>query len=332
MAVDNQVIEKVTPFFVTKTSPLCPVCGCRGALFLRAPDRFHRRSRLYELFRWCSSGLVWLRDPPRPEEAAYHYGTEYHMTMATSGERDVPRRWKLPMRRVHQVSTGGDLLDIGCSPGGFLEALKYGSWRLHGVERSPNQARRAETRSGAGIFVGEVPQADFSPGSFDVVTCLRVLEHPDRPQAVLRKVRDWLKPRGVLYLQVPNADAPEARAFRPYWYPLELPRHLYHFSAASLRNLGIFCGIEPVLLKTLPETYLEQSVHYLFDDLVAKCGISRPHNEVAAEPCAAWRVLRKAFRLGVLAPSRMLAAAAGRGASLEAVFQRSADTSAYADI
>src|ERR1035438_10453930 len=71
--------------------------------------------------------------------------------------------------------------------------------------------------------------------SFDVITCFDVLEHLYEPRKVMARVGEWLKPGGIFYVLVPNVDSAEARAFGSYWHGLELPRHLFHYSPASLK-------------------------------------------------------------------------------------------------
>ncbi len=73
----------------------------------------------------------------------------------------------------------------------------------------------------------------------------------------------WLKPGGVLYIQVPNIEGFEAHIFKSYWYGLELPRHLWHFSPESLRRLLMTAGLEEIFVHTTPDSYVQKSVRYL---------------------------------------------------------------------
>lgn len=300
---------------------LCPICGYeRGSDFLSAPDRFHRREMTYQLVRCTSCSLVWLCDPPKLEEMPYHYETDYHQAISTAG---IESDWRQPRERVLEMVQGGALLDIGCNSGGFLRRLKGNAWKLYGIEISPTQAQMAETNSGAQVFVGDILGAPFSPSSFDVITGFHVLEHVYRPKDVVSRLWEWLKPGGILYLRVPNIDALEARIFRSYWYGLELPRHLYHFSPATLRRLLASMDFDEVLVHTMSYTHVEASMLYVLDELRAKIGISpAPGTVVHGPPGMAWRIVRKALRLGLLSPLGCLAAAMGRGAGIEAVFRK----------
>src|ERR1017187_3489649 len=135
---------------------------------------------------------------------------------------------------------------MGCSSGAFLESLHGDGWKLHGIEMSTEPAKNAEARSGAQVFVGHILEAPFRPESFDVITCFDVLEHLYEPRQVLTKVMEWLKPGGIFYVLVPNIDSAEARVFGSYWGGLELPRHLFHYSPASLSFLAKSVGLHEI--------------------------------------------------------------------------------------
>lgn len=304
----------------------CPLCKSGDVTsYLRAPDRFHLRGQVYQLLRCGSCSLVWLDSPPSPEEMPYHYGVDYHRVVVESVEVDLLKRWRHPRQRVLEMCKGGALLDIGCSSGGFLRTLKNKDWELHGIEISPNEAAMAAESTGAQVFVGNILDAPFAPQSFDVITGLHVMEHVYNPQEVIGKIWQWLKPGGVLYLQIPNIDGLEAHLLRSYWFGLELPRHLHHFSPKTLRRLATFADFEEVLVATLPDCYVEKSFRYFFDDLLTKVGIHRvPLSSANGIPSFPWRVVRKLFRLGVLLPFRTLSAAIGRGPAIEATFRKKA--------
>jgi 2-polyprenyl-3-methyl-5-hydroxy-6-metoxy-1,4-benzoquinol methylase len=313
--------------FVAETSAAsarsCLVCGHRGIEeLLQAPDRFHGGTEVYRLARCLSCSLVWLDNPPRPEEMGEHYGPDYDRSVAAAG--DAPERWRGRVEVIAQHKSGGSLLDLGCSSGGFLQAMRSPSWRLHGIEMSHAVAKRAESATGAQVFVGDILDAPFGPASFDVITCFHVFEHLYEPQAVLRKIAEWLKPGGIFYVMVPNIDSAGARIFGSYWYALELPRHLYHFSPKSLGNLANSLGLEQVLLTKNREIFLENSVRYLLDDMFQRAGLPRAPLARVKQPGIPFRVIRKAFRLTVLPVLSRIAALAGDGESIHGIFRKQA--------
>lgn len=125
----------------------CPICGNAGARrWLRAPDRFHGRRQLYTLLRCPICELVWLSHPPRPEQMAEHYTDAYHRLISATGY-DSPVRWRDRRAALIQYKQGGSLLDLGCSSGSFLEFLKGGPWKLHGIEMSRTVLKSRKKRA-----------------------------------------------------------------------------------------------------------------------------------------------------------------------------------------
>jgi SAM-dependent methyltransferase len=303
---------------------VCPICGCnRWKALCSAPDRFFHRNKLYQLVRCLSCTLVRLDNPPPPEEMAHHYGTEYHAEVVAAGETGIEKRWRYSRKRVLEMVQGGTLLDIGCNSGGFLRSLSGGDWDLYGVEISLPQARRAEATSGAQVFVGDILDAPFPDSSFDVITGFHVLEHVYQPVAVIKKLWEWLKPGGLLYLHVPNIQASDAYIFKSYWYGLELPRHLFHFSPSSLSRLLSAFDFDEIRLRTLPYTHIEASIPYVLHELRGKLGMAPISSDDLRDVSGiTWRVFRKVLRLCFLNPFGYASALVGRGSGIEAMFRK----------
>lgn len=300
----------------------CPICGCnRTEVWLRGPDRFHGRRDLFSLARCSACSMVWLRDPPRPDQMDQHYGPDYDRFISRSAESS-PESWRTRHQIVSKYKSSGTLLDIGCSSGSFLVSLKNEPWRLYGVEISSVTANKAEAKSGATVFVGDVLDAPFQSNSFDVVTCFDVLEHLYQPREVMVKIADWLKPGGIFYTLLPNIDSGEARFFRSYWYGLELPRHLSHFSPTSLRYLANQVGLKEVLLETHPNSALEYTARYACDDILRTIGLSRLPLAGAKSPSLPWKIVRKVCRMTVSPLIYRLISRQGEGESIHAIFKK----------
>lgn len=299
----------------------CPICAHRDPRpLLAGPDRFNGRQTQYQLLRCSGCSLVWLSDPPSPSDMGDHYGSDYDRTIAAASQ--APDHWLPRRNELSRLKSGGAVLDLGCGAGGFLSTLKGPSWKLYGIEMSEGAASIARTRCGAEVFVGDVLDAPFPPGSFDAITAFNVLEHVYEPREVLARVAYWLKPGGIFYTMMPNIDSAGARIFRSYWYALELPRHLYHFSPATLRMVGQSAGLQEVSVTAHRELYFESSFRYVVDDLLKKIGISRTPLARAQEPSLPFKVVRKLFRLTLLPLLTAAASMAGDGETITAVFTR----------
>jgi SAM-dependent methyltransferase len=300
----------------------CPIC-CHNAAepWLQGFDRFERRTHSYQLLRCPVCSLVWLADPPGPQALGEHYTSRYYQAIAAAGENSWAR-WQTYVRTVEKHKKLGTLLDVGCSSGGFLASLRNPNWNLYGIEISEALAEKARKLSGAQVFGGDVLEAPFESESFDVVTAFDVLEHLHQPKKTAERVWNWLKPGGIFYLVLPNIRSWEARTFHSYWFGLELPRHLYHFSPASLRRLLTFAGFKEESLTTPVCTYVEHSTNYVLDDVFAKLGVARAPLVDRKLPTFFWRIIRKGLRLTALSFVAEVASVCGAGPSIEAVFRK----------
>jgi 2-polyprenyl-3-methyl-5-hydroxy-6-metoxy-1,4-benzoquinol methylase len=299
----------------------CPSCAGQDAQMLSsAPDRFNGRHVSYDLKKCTRCSLVWTANAPRPEEMAQHYGSEYDRAVTTAGESLARFEWR--REQLAQYKTTGSVLDIGCSSGSFLYCMQRAGWDVSGIEMSRAAAEAAEARCGAKVFIGYISEAEYKPGTFDAITAFHVLEHAYSPTDMLRRVHRWLKPGGVFYMMSPNIDSAGFRVFGSYWFALELPRHLFHFSPASLTYMANSVGLEALSVKLGREPFIENSVRYIVDAGLEKVGIRRRPLANATHPGLAKRILRKAVRKTILPLASLPMRLAGPGESIHAFFQR----------
>jgi SAM-dependent methyltransferase len=144
--------------------------------------------------------------------------------------------------------TSGDLLDIGPGRGEILKAAQESGWIAVGVEPSAPFAQRAALFSGAKVLNTAIEDFNSQESSFDVVLLSAVLEHLYDPDAMVAKISRWLRPGGVLFLDVPNErglyfrignfyQKIRGRAFEPF--------HTFGFSPHALRKLLRKHGLTP---------------------------------------------------------------------------------------
>jgi SAM-dependent methyltransferase len=134
--------------------------------------------------------------------------------------------------------SGGDLLDVGCAFGFFLEEAGRRGWRAVGIDLSPQAVALASARGLDARLVG-VEAAGFADESFDAVTLFYVLEHVRDPRAVLERVYRWLRPGGTAVLRVPHT-APLVQLLDSLGVRNELldpPHHLVDFPPPLLGRL-----------------------------------------------------------------------------------------------
>ena len=135
----------------------------------------------------------------------------------------------------------GRLLDVGCATGRFLQQMASVGWRVSGIELDPVAAAKARTVT-PDIAIGDPAEVTLPAKSFDVVTAFHVVEHLPDPATALRNMLAWLAPGGLLIVEVPNFGGWGGATFGRFWSGLDFPRHLIHFTPATMRALVERCG------------------------------------------------------------------------------------------
>lgn len=139
----------------------------------------------------------------------------------------------------------GQLLDVGCASGVFLENVMNSGWEAAGIEPSEILYKEAVERVGSrGMVLPLILEdADFGGRRFDAITLWDVLEHVVDPMNIMKRCYELLKPGGSLFLNVPDIDSLEARVLGRRW-PLLLPEHMNYFNRPSLKLCGEKAGLE----------------------------------------------------------------------------------------
>ena len=107
---------------------------------------------------------------------------------------------------------GRRILDVGCGGGILAEALARRGAQVTGIDLGEAPlavARLHGIESGVAVdyrCMAAEALADEAPGTFDVVTCLEMLEHVPDPAAVVRACAELVKPGGHLFFSTINRN------------------------------------------------------------------------------------------------------------------------------
>lgn len=107
---------------------------------------------------------------------------------------------------------GREALDVGCGGGILAEAMAMAGARVTGIDladKSLQVARLHGLESGVAVQYSQLSAealADTSPGAFDVVTCMEMLEHVPDPASTIDACARLLRPGGWAFFSTINRN------------------------------------------------------------------------------------------------------------------------------
>ena len=112
----------------------------------------------------------------------------------------------------HAIIAGKKVLDIGCGGGILSESMAVKGAEVTGIDLSSNAlavARLHLMESGNSVEYLEVSAeqlAEQSPASFDVVSCMEMLEHVPNPASTIAACAALVKPGGHVFFSTINRN------------------------------------------------------------------------------------------------------------------------------
>jgi SAM-dependent methyltransferase len=244
----------ITPTPLANERSVAPAASATASSCRHPSERELFPARDYitgEAFLVCACaacGLARTSPQPAADELDRFYPAGYYGRDARYGSATAALISFIHSRRAARlhaiVGRSGRVLDVGCGQGLLLDGLRRKGWQAVGVERTATAATFARERLALDVRIGDWRQCDLPPASFDAVVLWHVLEHLGTPAELLRWASTRLKPGGALLVGVPNFASPEARWSQSAWFHLDVPRHLTHFTTASLVPLLEDAGFE----------------------------------------------------------------------------------------
>jgi len=148
----------------------------------------------------------------------------------------APVRFERELKLFRAYCQQGSVLDVGCSTGGFLIALKSRHPKDYSVFGTDVVGSALDYAEQHGVEVIRTPFLELSEKqtSFDAVTFWAVIEHLVEPKRFLSKAARLLKPGGYCFVLVPNLKSLAVRVLGAK-YRYIMPEHVNYFTPATLR-------------------------------------------------------------------------------------------------
>jgi SAM-dependent methyltransferase len=217
----------------------CDNCGSHNfKIAYELTDELYNIPGVFIMRKCQECGLLYLSPRPTRQGIIKYYPPNYSSYRPPiEDERFALMRWvrrrKLIKRReliqTYSQKEIGSILDVGSATGLFLNEMKKNGWQCCGIEPIGSAADFSRERFNLEVFSGMLEEAQFSDGSFDVMTFWDVLEHTFSPMHQLSIAYDLLGSDGLLAFSIPNWNSYERQWFDKNWQGLDPPRHLYVF-------------------------------------------------------------------------------------------------------
>ena len=238
----------------------CPVCGSTGLRNVLTAKDHTVSGKAFQIIECDECTLRFTQDAPNPGSISSYYKAEDYISHTDTSKGLINRVYKIVRKRtltgkrkLIERSTGlkkGNVLDVGSGTGSFVNELKQNDWNAVGLEPD-NDARKVAKQlygielSDAAVFY------TLKPESFDAISLWHVLEHVHDPDGYVGQLRTLLNRHGKLFVAVPNYTSLDAAIYGEYWAAYDVPRHLYHFSPASIKQLMEKNGLRIVQYKPM---------------------------------------------------------------------------------
>ena len=222
----------------------CPVCGSQKfEPFISGKD-FFLTGEVFNIVKCHDCGFRFTNPRPKSEDLGKYYESTDYISHSDSRKGlfasvyQLVRKYTLSRKLalISKFQQNGEILDIGCATGQFLNYMAEHGWSATGIE--PDEKTRAHAISEYGLKVFPEEQLNIlEKSSFDVITMWHVLEHVSELNARMEQLKNLLKPQGTLIIAVPNCNAYDAKIYGEFWAGYDLPRHLYHFAKEDMKLL-----------------------------------------------------------------------------------------------
>jgi len=204
--------------------------------------------------RNCS--LIFSNPQPVPFDIQDHYGVppeDYWRPEYFEIDKKYFGHQIETTRKLSAFREGMKALDIGAGLGKCMISLQNAGYDSYGFEPSVPFYQKAIEKmriSPEKLQLGMIEKIDYPEGSFDFITFGAVLEHLYDPSNALKKAMSWLKPGGLVHVEVPSSKYLIPKIFNFYFRlrgtnyvnnisPMHRPFHLFEFGLDSFKINGV---------------------------------------------------------------------------------------------
>lgn len=228
----------------------CPLCQSTEFTNELVATDYTTSHESFQIQKCTKCHFVFTNPRPSAEAIGKYYQSDSYISHTDGGKsildkvylmaRNFTLRWKEQL--VLKQHAQGELLDVGCGTGEFINHMKKAGWQVTGMEPTEGPRAKASEKIQNRIYssLQEINQ------SFDVITLWHVLEHVHDLNETVIKIKSLIKENGTIFIAVPNHESPDAKVYQSYWAAYDVPRHLWHFSKTTMKHLMTKQGLKVI--------------------------------------------------------------------------------------
>lgn len=194
----------------------------------------NRHGEHYRVVRCKNCGLLYCS--PRFSQLNIEFGYQKVQDVLYQKEAQGRRKtFQRNLKNLLKFVPKGELLDVGCSLGIFLDEARKAGWDGQGIEPSEWCVQQGKKTLGLNISQGTYRDIPRLSQQFDVITMWDVLEHLDSPMDALRISHSALREGGILAFSTVDIGSLYARLLGRKW-PWLMTMHIYYFDRKRIRQ------------------------------------------------------------------------------------------------
>jgi 2-polyprenyl-3-methyl-5-hydroxy-6-metoxy-1,4-benzoquinol methylase len=197
--------------------------------------------------------LIYSSPQPVPYDIQDHYGMPPESYWTPEYFKIDPNYFSMQIEKAKKFlpfQPGMKALDIGAGLGKCMIAFEAAGFDAYGAEPSkPFYDRAISTMKikPEKLKNDMLEKVDYEPNSFDFITFSAVLEHLYDPNTAIARAMKWLKPNGLIHIEVPSSKYVISKIFNAYYRlrgtnyvtnisPMHPPFHMYEFGLKSFQE------------------------------------------------------------------------------------------------
>jgi len=205
------------------------------------------------VMKCTNCNLIFSNPQPVPFDIQDHYGVppeDYWKPEYFNVDQDYFGHQIVTTKKLSQFKEGMKALDIGAGLGKCMISLETAGYDAYGFEPSVPFHQKAIEKMKIlpdKLKLGMIEKIDYPENFFDFITFGAVLEHLYDPSSALQKALKWLRPGGLIHIEVPSSKYLIPKIFNFYFRlrgtnyvnnisPMHRPFHLYEFGIESFKH------------------------------------------------------------------------------------------------